>query len=70
MDLEGAAASEDLVAQDRRAQTSEGIHARPQTTPVAREARDSCEGTAARNPSLDPLGPILAVTGPKRRPRA
>jgi hypothetical protein len=47
-----------LVAHDRRAQTSEGIHARPQRhpsltrhAPVAREARDSCErGHTAATP--------------------
>ena len=35
------------------------MHARLQTRPIAREARDSREGTVARNPSIDPLGPIL-----------
>ena len=51
-------ASGALVAHDRRAQTSEGIHARPQRhpsltrhAPVAREARDSCErGHTAATP--------------------
>ena len=60
-------------ARPTRADTG-GHQDAPPTPPVAREPRDrrevAMEVVNARNPSLNPLGPILAVTGSNRRLRA
>ena len=68
---EGVSYASDVgTAHDGRVETTEGTQARPQTAPVAREARDRAPPPAARYRLAAPLDPFWAAATPSRRLRA